>query len=126
MRLADRLRALADALPEGGSVTFTRADLLAMLAEDGEPSGRQGAAPLMDLTVDDIMEATGRARSTVCGWIAAGQLRAYRFGREWRIPHEAWREFLDRHRTGEPAGHAPAPRPAPDLSAWRRHLARRS
>ena len=51
---------------------------------------------LVDLTLADISEKTGKAVSTVRGWCASGELRAYKLnGKEWRIPASALREFFD-------------------------------
>lgn len=114
MGAMDRIRALRDALPEGGSVTLTRDALEELLAaeEVGE-----------DLTVDEIARRLGRTAACVRSWAAAGKLPgAYRLqGREWRVPAAGLRSYLDAQ-----AGHPSEPRRAEtaDLSAWRR--ARRS
>lgn len=84
-------------------MTFTKGDLLEMLeGAEGEaylPSA--GEEPLMDLSVSEIMEATGKARSTVIGWINNGDLESYMFGREHRITRVEWRAYLSRRRRGE-------------------------
>ena len=70
MTLHERLRQLALALPsDDASVTITRAALLALVEEDGAPE-----APVRDLTVEEVAEETGRAASTVRGWLLAGVL----------------------------------------------------
>lgn len=127
MTLAERIRALAEALPtEEAKVELSRADLVAMLQEDGTEAGSRTAdeEQLMDLSVTEIMAATQKARSTVIGWINSGQLESYRFGREHRITRAAWRSFLDCRRRGEnPARASPVAgrlNGVADLSGWRR------
>jgi excisionase family DNA binding protein len=106
--LRDRLRRIVEALPNGAAVTLPR-DELARWIDAGDPE------PLADLTVQEIAEIVGRRPSTVRGWCAAGELRAYRFrGREWRIPATALREFQDREADpGDLDGDDD------DLSGWR-------
>lgn len=124
MNLADRLQRLADALPsEAASVMLSKRDLLDMLDGAGPEcaAARSSQEPLMDLSVQDVMDATGRARSTVIGWINASKLEAYKFNnREWRIPRDAWRQFQRRQQ-----GASDAPQASmedSELSSWRREL----
>ena len=110
MTLHDRLRQLASALPSDDSaVTITRADLMALLEEGGDP-----ATLGSDLTAQE----TGRARSTVRGWLIAGMLRGYKLnGRDWRIPRAALRDYLTAQtRAWEPPGGTGNV----DITAWRR------
>ena len=131
VNLADRLRSIADALPTSGSVTFTRADLLELMAEidvDSAPGSRRTAeGPAVDLTVAGVAELFGRGHGTVRRWVAEGRFpNAYRLhGREWRVPAgdvetmqraEAVRFVL----STEPEASDSGP---PDLGAWRRHVA---
>lgn len=116
MTPVDRLRLIASALPSDASaVTFTRADLLALIEGDGERpvDGR-------DLTVEEVAEETGRAGSTVRGWLIAGELRGYKLnGRDWRVPRSALRDYL----TGQTAGAQPETPPDTedvDIGAWRK------
>ena len=54
---------------------------------------------IVDLTLQQVAEKVGRASSTVRGWCASGELRAYRLnGREWRVPLAALTEFFERQR----------------------------
>ena len=118
MTLQERLRHLAAGLPsDAAAVTLTRADIVALLEEAGVPEGIQTAP--RDLTVEDVAKQTGRAPSTVRGWLIAGDLRGYKLnGRDWRVPPRALREYLDGQRSenvpkkgkGQPV----------DISAWRR------
>lgn len=126
MTLRERLRQLAEALPRGGAVTFSRDDLLAMLEEDGAENSpaERSTAVLDDLTVEDIMQATNRARSTVCGWMPElKRLGAYKLGREWRVPRATWEAFLAKRRDRQQGAAAPssARRSSKvDTGSWRR------
>lgn len=119
--LSDRLRTLADALPDDGSVSFTRDDLLAMLAAACEPS--EAMELTVDLTVAEVARLLGRAPGTVRGWCASGDLEgAYRFnGREWRIPPEAVALLQRKQARVDTALNHRSTRDAPeaDLNAWR-------
>jgi excisionase family DNA binding protein len=110
-----RLRGLMEALPPGGSVMLSREALEEWLA--AEPV----VEPLTDLTVARAAEVLGRRPSTVRGWCASGELRAYRFrAREWRIPAAAIREFQDHQAEAEHDDVGGA-----DLGGWRDIVARR-
>jgi excisionase family DNA binding protein len=54
----------------------------------------------------------GVSERTVRRWIKAGKLRAYRPGRDYRIPESALREFVEE---SEISPKAPAPSPEPSL-----------
>lgn len=103
MTLKERLRQLAEALPSPtATVNLSRADLETLLGDAAEPE------PLSDLTVEDVAEEVGRARSTVRGWCHDRKLRAYRLnGREWRITRAALWQFQR-----EPCPLAAAARPS--------------
>lgn len=93
MTLLDRLRALVENVPPGGSVTIPR-DWLA-----GELQGAIVPATDADLTIAQVAARVGRALSTVRGWLERGELRGYRFRRrEWRITPASLAEFLARER----------------------------
>jgi len=113
MTLAERLRRLASALPSDASaVTITRADLISLLEEEARP-----AAPCRDLTVEEIAEETGRAPSTVRGWLLSGVLRGYKLnGRDWRVPRPALRQYLSAHAEANRAGNEGEV----DITDWRR------
>ncbi len=110
MSLADRLRALADRLPPGGSLTLTRDGLLNLAASDGGQAD-EAAAPA-DLTVADLAARFHRSASTVRDWCEHGRFEgAYKLnGRDWRIPVGSLDAFLAEQRGA---------RPAAKLSAWR-------
>ena len=130
--LAERLRALAELLPEGGSVTLSRSALLELAdgAEATGPSaGSRSSLPDVDLTVPEMAELLHRAPSTIRTWLAAGDLPgAYLFrGREWRVPraavHALQQREADRH-TRPKRRQAPARSHDGDLGTWRQHLGR--
>lgn len=115
MTLRDRLRRLASALPsDGSSVTLTRLDLEELLeGEVAEVRDRE-----RDLTVEDVAEETGRAPSTVRGWLIEGTLRGYKLnGRDWRVPRAALRTYLEAQAGPSPASDDGE---AVDIGAWRR------
>ena len=115
MTTADRLRALVGLLPSDSSaVTLTRLDLVALLEETPGAS----PAPSRDLSVEEVAAETGRAPSTVRGWLISGALRGYKLNaRDWRIPRAALRAYLDAQgagRVGTPSGPEHV-----DVGAWR-------
>ena len=113
MTALERLRQLAEALPEGGGVVLGRDFLLELVAEQGTAAGR-------DLSVQQIAERFGRSPSTVRSWLERGLLRGFRFmGREWRIPLAALVEFEESHRAHGKQDQGRRGQPV-DLGAWRR------
>jgi excisionase family DNA binding protein len=118
MTLAERLRALAHALPsEESSVTFTRSDLLTL----AEGSGQTAPASTRDLTVENVAEEVGRAPSTVRGWLIEGQLQGYKLnGRDWRVTRDGLRAYLDAQREAADLSSGQEETEDVDISAWRR------
>ena len=119
MDVCERLRRIAEVLPEHGSVTLTRSDLLELaesaLTEDVAES------PPADYTVAQVADMFQRAPQTVRDWIKSGRLQAYKLnGREYRITRAAVDEFLEQQRNGEPDGQANGRKSSADLGAWRR------
>lgn len=93
MSLGDRLRELAERLPQGGSLTLTREGLLELAADEGQP--QEPAAPA-DFTVAHLATHFHRSASTVRDWCEHGRFEgAYKLnGRDWRIPLTAVDAFL--------------------------------
>lgn len=89
-----RLKSLLGALPSDSSaVVLSRADL-AVLLDEG--AAADDTLPERDLTVGDVAAETGRATSTVRGWLLRGELRGYKLNRrDWRVPRAALREYLN-------------------------------
>jgi excisionase family DNA binding protein len=115
MDVCDRLRRIAETLPEHGSVTLSRADLLELV----EAALTEAAdEPLGDYTVAQVGDMFQRSPQTVRDWIKSGRLRAYKLnGREYRITQVAVEEFLEQQRNGTPD--SGGRKKAADLGAWR-------
>src|SRR5260370_2724237 len=110
VKLADRLRELAERLPQGVSVTLTRDGLLGLAtehAQDPDPPAAGG-----DCTIAELAVRFRRSPSTIRGWCERGRFAgAYKLnGRDWRIPPAGVDAFLAQQR-GE--------RPVARLRAWR-------
>lgn len=116
--MSERIRKLAELLPDGAAVTLSKHDLLALAAEQEMPQPAQAPA---EMTVETIAAEMNRAPSTVRGWLERGEIEgAYRFrGREWRVPRAAFEAF--KVRGGAPAPTVDAkPETRADLSSWRK------
>lgn len=113
MTLKERLRQLASTLPSDHSaVTFTRADLVALLECD---SSETGVRSTRDLTVAELADETGRAPSTVRGWLISDALRGYKLNTRYRrVPRTALRQYLDAQTTGATLTPGNV-----DITAWR-------
>jgi hypothetical protein len=120
VNLADRLRELAERLPQGVSLTLTRDALLGLATahdHDPDPPASRG-----DCTIAELAARFRRSPSTIRGWCEHGRFEgAYKLnGRDWRIPHTGVESFLAQQR-GEG--------PVAQLGAWRAvrraHLRRR-
>lgn len=127
MRLAERLRLLVESAPPDATVPVRWiGELLDQDEATVEPAiRRNGSDPVMpDLSVEDIMKATSRERSTVIGWIHDGDFPgAYKLnGREWRIPPADWKAFLSRKREQRPAEPVPSGGQSVDLGRWRKRF----
>ena len=116
MSVHERLRQLVAALPsQDSAVTFTRADLMALI--DEEP-GAAASGSTADLTVEEVAHETGRAPSTIRGWLTSEALRGYKLnGRDWRVPRAALRDYLDTQSSG--ATDAKREGSAVEITAWR-------
>ena len=119
LTVEDRLRRLADALPDGAAVTLPVSLIRSWLVQGGPAE----ADPNADMTVAEVATLFNRSPQTVRTWIRHGDLDAYRLhGREYRITTRALEAFLKQQR----AGTVPPPRPervsgarAANLGAWR-------
>lgn len=49
------------------------------------------------LTVSEVVEKTGKARSTVYNWIAGGDIKTRKIGKTIYITVESLRKFLGEH-----------------------------
>lgn len=117
---ADHLRELLDALPAGASVTLQRETLEDWL-EEAESKRTEDGNRIAPLTVQEVAEELGRSPSCIRGWLGSGELDGFKLnGREWRVPREAVREFMDRQRdeAGPARGRVPSRRTG-ELSEWR-------
>ncbi len=116
MTLEERLRQLASALPSDASaVTITRADIVALLEDDGRGTE---VASTRDLTVEEVAEETGRAPSTVRDWLISGALFGYKLnGRDWRVARSTLRQYLEAQATK--VSETPPDEGAVDVAAWR-------
>jgi excisionase family DNA binding protein len=110
----DRLRALVQALPDGGAVTLPRSELLAIVK--ALPAAEiPGAA----YSVADVAVRLGRKPSTVRRLCANGALRSFRLnGRDFRIEPGALVEFIETQRDRPRTAAQRAA--ATDLGSWRR------
>ena len=133
MNAAEHLRALAAALPPGGSVLLSRAAIDHWLAEEGAGSSTSSGGQLeqLALTVDQAAERLGRAGSTIRTWLSQGDAFPHAFklrGRQWRIPYADIVAFLEAEaqRYHQPAELEPSDSDPEDTSAWRQHLRRAS
>ncbi len=117
MTLRERLRQLASALPSDDcAVTITRADLVTRLDDDTHEAE---VGSTWDLTVQEVARETGRAPSTVRGWLISGALRGYKLNdRDWRVPRAAFREYLEAPSRQTSA--TPRDTVDVDIRAWRR------
>ena len=119
MSLIDRLRAIIDGMPDGGSVSLPVTWLRDLLDAEGDAPGIGRL-----LTLDEAGEVVGRSPGTVRTWANSGQLEgAFKLqNRSWRVPEKALQNFIERQQAGEhepPTVRAGGP---VDLSSWRRHV----
>ena len=63
-------------------------------------------------TVHEVADLLKVKEATVRAWIQSADLRAMKFGREWRIPKKDLEDYLNAH-ANRPADAAPPPSPKP-------------
>ena len=107
MTIRSRLEQVIAGMPPGASVSLPVEAIKAWLMDDG-------AGDTVDLRAEDVGRLFGRSPGTIRLWIRQGRLRAYRLGRQWRVPRAALRE-LENGWSDRPASRA-------DLGAWRTHV----
>ena len=105
-------------------------DLLGQLPPDAqvpvrwvlENLGEGQGSDLADLTLEQVADKVGRAPSTVRGWCNSGRMAgAYRLrGREWRVPQDALRRFVEAERNQEGRPSTVRSRGPVDLGSWRK------
>ncbi len=117
MGLGERLRTLAEALPEGASITLSSEALRSLLGTDADESSTMAH----DMTVEEVANHLDRSPQTVRRWIREGELDAYSFrGREYRITAAALRTFIAREQTAsERPPQPPGTHVTKQLGAWR-------
>lgn len=54
------------------------------------------------LTIHEVAALLKMRESTVRAWINDGQLRAIKFGRDWRVAHRDLEAYLNTHANREP------------------------
>ena len=96
-----RLREVAELLPEGASVLLSKEALLGALEAVPGPTDDSPEAGA-DLTIEQVARRFGRSASTVRSWISAGRLvGAYKFrNKEWRLPEGTLTAFESAERSG--------------------------
>ncbi len=115
--LQERLRTIAEALPEGASITLSSEALRSLLETDADESSTLAH----DMTVEQVAMHLERAPQTVRRWIREGDLEAYSFrGREYRITAAALQDFIARQQTApDRTPSTPPVHLANQLGAWR-------
>jgi excisionase family DNA binding protein len=115
----DRLRTLADALPDGAAVTLPVSLIWAWLIHSGSANPHNNEA---DMTVAEVASLLSRSPQTVRTWIRRGNLDAYKLrGKEYRVTRDALEAFLAlqrRHVAPRNAMHSSSGQPA-NLRSWR-------
>lgn len=74
------------------------------------------------LSLSEAADVLGISERTAYRWIKSGKLRAYKPGRDYRIPESAIRELMERSEA-YPKGQSPLPfdQPTVDPGMWRHH-----
>ena len=118
MGLVDRLKAIIDGMPDGGSVSLPVTWLRNLLDAEDDSLGTGRL-----LTLEEAGDIVGRSPSTVRTWLNTGQLDGFKLNaRSWRIRESALRSFIERQESGEhepPTVRSPG---AVDLGTWREHM----
>jgi excisionase family DNA binding protein len=118
LTVEDRLRTLADALPDGAAVTLPVSLIRSWLVQGGPADADHNA----DMTVAEVATLFNRSPQTVRTWIRHGDLDAYRLhGREYRITAMALEAFQQQQQAGavSPLPQSATSTRAANLAAWR-------
>ncbi len=119
MGLVDRLKAIIDVMPEGGSVSLPVTWLRDLLDAEGDSPGMGRL-----LTLQEAGDIVGRSPGTIRTWANSGQLEgAFKLQNcSWRVPEKALQKFIERQQAGE---HEPPTIRSPrsvELGDWRNHV----
>ena len=100
MGLVDRLKAVIDGMPDGGSVSLPVIWLRHLLDAEGDSPGTGRL-----LTLEEAGTIVSRSPGTIRTWANSGQLEgAFKLqNRSWRIPEKALQGFIERQQAV--AGH---------------------
>ena len=55
------------------------------------------------LTLHEVADLLKMKEGTIRGWINSGQLRAFKFGREWRVAQKDLEQFVIDHSSDPPS-----------------------
>ena len=119
MGLVDRLKAVIDGMPDGGSVSLPVIWLRHLLDAEGDSLGTGRL-----LTLEEAGTIVSRSPGTIRTWANSGQLEgAFKLqNRSWRIPEKALQGFIERQQAGEHEAPTVRAQGPVDLSSWRRHV----
>ena len=118
MGLADRLRAIIEHMPDGGSVSLPVTWLRELLNAEGDSPGVGRL-----LTIEETAEIVGRSPSTVRTWLNTEQLDGLKLnGRSWRIRESALRSFIEQQEAGEHEPPTIRSSESVDIGDWRQHM----
>ena len=118
MGLVDRLKAIIDVMPDGGSVSLPVTWLRDLLDAEGDSPGMGRL-----LTLEEAGEIVGRSPSTVRTWLNTGRLDGFKLnGRTWRIRESALRSFIERQECGKHEPPTIRGSRSVELGDWRNHV----
>ena len=118
MGLIDRLKAIIDGMPDGGSVSLPVTWLRDLLDAEGDSPGTGRL-----LTLEEAGTIVGCSPSTVRTWLNTGQLDGFKLNaRSWRIRDSALRRFIERQESGEHEAPTIRSSRSVELGAWRKHV----
>jgi excisionase family DNA binding protein len=95
MYLREQLSKVLEVYKPGDIVVFHYDVLQGWLSEDQ-------SIIKADLTVNDLVELTGKSRTTVRRWVHTGRLRAVKRGKEWVVSRTDYEQFRESFGNGRP------------------------